>query len=127
MIKLYYCTIAILHKNTIDEYCSIGITIRDKLGSGIPLVRISLTSSDFFRLSSRFNFDWSRCKLRSRGSFGTKLKRFKKSDDNCNCNNISFNKLARRQRREFSVFESSCHLPNCLSHTAEASHCPFNC
>ena len=30
--------------------------------------------------------------------------------------------LARRQRRE-----SSCHLPTCLPHTVEASHCPFNC
>ena len=35
--------------------------------------------------------------------------------------------MARRQRRDLSVFESSCHLPTCLPHTAEASHCPFNC
>ena len=35
--------------------------------------------------------------------------------------------MARRQRRDLSVFESSCHLPTCLSHTVEASHCPFNC
>ena len=28
--------------------------------------------------------------------------------------------LARRQRRE-----SNCHLPTCLPHTVEASHCPF--
>ena len=25
----------------------------------------------------------------------------------------------------FMVFESSCHLPTCLPHTVEASHCPF--
>ena len=35
--------------------------------------------------------------------------------------------MARRQRRDLSVFESSCHLPACLPHTAEASHCPFDC
>ena len=35
--------------------------------------------------------------------------------------------MARRQRRDLSVFESSCHLPTCLPHTIEASHCPFNC
>ena len=35
--------------------------------------------------------------------------------------------MARRQRRDLSVFESSCHLPICLPHTMEASHCPFNC
>ena len=35
--------------------------------------------------------------------------------------------LARRQRNDLSVFESSCHLPICLPHTMEASHCPFNC
>ena len=29
--------------------------------------------------------------------------------------------------KDLSVFESSCHLPTCLPHTAEASHCPFNC
>ena len=34
---------------------------------------------------------------------------------------------ARRQRRDLSVFESSCHLLTCLLHTAEASHCPLNC
>ena len=33
----------------------------------------------------------------------------------------------RRQRRYLSVFESSCHLPTCLPHAAEASHCSFNC
>ena len=35
--------------------------------------------------------------------------------------------LTRRQRRGLSVFESSCHLPTCLPHTAKASHYPFNC
>ena len=35
--------------------------------------------------------------------------------------------LARRQRRDLSVFKSSCHLPTYLTHTVEASHCPFNC
>ena len=30
--------------------------------------------------------------------------------------------LARRQRRDLSVFESSCHLS---THTVKASHCPF--
>ena len=35
--------------------------------------------------------------------------------------------MARRQRRDLSVFESSCHLPICLPHTMEASHCPFSC
>ena len=35
--------------------------------------------------------------------------------------------LARRQRSDLSVFESSCRLPTCLPHTMEASHCPFNC
>ena len=35
--------------------------------------------------------------------------------------------LGRRQRRDLSVFESRCHLPTCLPHTAEASHCPFDC
>ena len=35
--------------------------------------------------------------------------------------------MARRQRRDLLVFESSCHLPICLPHTMEASHCPFNC
>ena len=35
--------------------------------------------------------------------------------------------LASRQWRDCSVFESSCHLPTCLPHTVEASHCPFNC
>ena len=35
--------------------------------------------------------------------------------------------MARRHRRDLSVFESSCHLLTCLPHTAEASHCPFNC
>ena len=35
--------------------------------------------------------------------------------------------MARRQRRDLSVFESSCHLPICLLHTMEASHCPFTC
>ena len=35
--------------------------------------------------------------------------------------------MARRQRNDLSVFESSCHLPICLPHTMEASHCPFNC
>ena len=35
--------------------------------------------------------------------------------------------MARRERRDLSVFEWSCHLPTCLPHTAEASHCPFNC
>ena len=29
--------------------------------------------------------------------------------------------FAKRQRRDLSVFESSCHLPTCLPHTAEAS------
>ena len=48
---------------------------------------------------------------------------------NCNCNYIFIHQvaLARRQRRDLSVFESSCHLPICLPHTMEASHCPFNC
>ena len=35
--------------------------------------------------------------------------------------------LARKQRRDLLVFESSCYLPTCLLHTVEASHCPFNC
>ena len=35
--------------------------------------------------------------------------------------------MARRQRKDLSVFESSCHLPTCLPLSAEASHCPFNC
>ena len=35
--------------------------------------------------------------------------------------------MARRQRRDLSVFESSCHLPTCLPNTAEASHCLFDC
>ena len=33
--------------------------------------------------------------------------------------------LAKSQRRDLSIFESSCHLPTCLPHTVEASHCPF--
>ena len=33
--------------------------------------------------------------------------------------------LARRQRRIFSVFEISCHLPTCVPHTVEASHYTF--
>ena len=32
---------------------------------------------------------------------------------------------ARKQQRDLSVFESSCHLSSCLPHTVEASHCPF--
>ena len=32
---------------------------------------------------------------------------------------------ARRQQRDLLVFESNCHLPSCLPHTMEASHCPF--
>ena len=35
--------------------------------------------------------------------------------------------MARRQRRDLSVFESSCHLPTCLPHTVKASRCSFNC
>ena len=35
--------------------------------------------------------------------------------------------MAKRQRRDLSVFESSCHLPTCLPHTMGASHCLFNC
>ena len=34
--------------------------------------------------------------------------------------------MARRQRRDLAVFESSCHLPTCVPHTVEASHCAFN-
>ena len=30
------------------------------------------------------------------------------------------------QRKDVLVFESSCHLPTCLPHMAEASYCPFN-
>ena len=33
--------------------------------------------------------------------------------------------LACKQRRDISVFESSCHLSICLSHKMEASHCSF--
>ena len=33
--------------------------------------------------------------------------------------------LARIQRRGFMIFESSCHLPICLPHTAEASLSPL--
>ena len=35
--------------------------------------------------------------------------------------------LDRRQRKGVSVLESRCHLPTCLPHTVEASHCPLNC
>ena len=35
--------------------------------------------------------------------------------------------LARRQRRDLSVFESNCHLPTGLPHMVEASHCPLQC
>ena len=35
--------------------------------------------------------------------------------------------LGQETARDLSVFESSCHLPTCLPHTTEASHCPFNC
>ena len=35
--------------------------------------------------------------------------------------------LATRQRKDFWVFESSCHLPICQPLKVEASHCPFNC
>ena len=35
--------------------------------------------------------------------------------------------LNQGQRRDLSVFESSFHLPICLPHTMEASHCPCNC
>ena len=35
--------------------------------------------------------------------------------------------MARWQQKDLSVFESSCHLPTCLPHIMEASHCPFNC
>ena len=45
----------------------------------------------------------------------------------CNCNCIFIHQvvLARRERRNLSVFESSCHLSTCLLHTVEASHCPY--
>ena len=44
-----------------------------------------------------------------------------------NRNDIFIHQLAfaRRQRRDFSVFESSCRLPTCLPHTVEAPHCFF--
>ena len=35
--------------------------------------------------------------------------------------------LARKQRMDLLVFESSCHLPTCLPHTAEASLGLFQC
>ena len=35
--------------------------------------------------------------------------------------------LARRQRRDLSAFESSCHLPTCLPQMVEALQCPLNC
>ena len=38
-----------------------------------------------------------------------------------------FNLSHIRKSFHLSVFELSCHRPTCLSHTAEASHCPFNC
>ena len=46
-----------------------------------------------------------------------------------NCNYRLFTKLPLPgdSKRYFSVFESSCHLPSCLPHTVETSHCPFNC
>ena len=34
--------------------------------------------------------------------------------------------LLKRQQRNLSGFESSCHLPTSLPHTVEAAHCPFN-
>ena len=34
--------------------------------------------------------------------------------------------LARRQRRDLSVFESSCHLPPVYHFKVESPHCPFN-
>ena len=34
--------------------------------------------------------------------------------------------LARRQRRDLSVFESNCHLPTCLSHTVKLHTVSFN-
>ena len=48
------------------------------------------------------------------------------STNNRNCVLFSIT-LARRQQRNLSVFKSSCHLPISLSHTGEASHCPFYC
>ena len=43
----------------------------------------------------------------------------------CDCNYILFTKLPWPGDSEgtFPVFESSCHLPTYLPHTAEASHC----
>ena len=48
---------------------------------------------------------------------------------NYHCNNIFIHQvaLARRQRRDISILESRYHLPTCLPHTVEASHCPFQC
>ena len=49
--------------------------------------------------------------------------------DECICKllcNYCHNELTPKsigQRRKLSVFESSCHLPTCLSHTVKASHC----
>ena len=42
-----------------------------------------------------------------------------------NCIFICQVALTRRQKKDFSIFESSCHLPTCLSHLVEASRCPF--
>ena len=31
-----------------------------------------------------------------------------------------------KQRRDFSFFKSSCHLPTCQPHSVQASHCSFS-
>ena len=43
----------------------------------------------------------------------------------CNCIVIHQVTLAKGQRRDLSVFGSSCHLPTCLPRTVEASYFPF--
>ena len=35
--------------------------------------------------------------------------------------------FTRRQQRDLAVFESSYHVPTCLPHTVEASHCTIIC
>ena len=54
-------------------------------------------------------------------------KKINPKNSNSNCNYMLFIKLTWQGDREgiFSVFKSSCHLPTSLSHTVEASSCPF--
>ena len=64
------------------------------------------------------------------GNLGLLLRQVTPKCYNCLLKQFDFTHkvtLVRRQQRDLSVFESSCHLPTFLPHMVEASHCPFNC